>query len=266
MTCNARRKCATSCPDDLVELVDAIRRDPGVALEAKTVEILRAVQVTDRAHWTRVRLLVKGSGVSLADLDRVTAPVGGDGDGKQGRAVVFDDPDPWPRPIDGAALLDTIRATIESYTDMPAGCAVASALWALWTWAFDAFDVSPNLMVTAPERESGKTRLTELLSVDRAPRRAGERRECGRHHPGNRARRPDPAIRRSAIFPEADADDPIRGILLASFTRRFAFVERVEGDSHEVRVFGTFAPKAMNGRDLARKSSMTCSRPARSSL
>ena len=247
-------------PRNLVELVDAIRRDPGVALEAKTVEILRAVRVTDRAHWTRVRLLVKGSGVSLADLDRVTAPVGGDGDGKQGRAVVFDDPDPWPRPIDGAALLDTIRATIESYTDLPAGGAVASALWALWTWAFDAFDVSPNLMVTAPERESGKTRLTELLSW--IVRRAKPVSDASAAAIIRGIERDGPTL----LFDEAQsflkrkADDPIRGILLASFTRRFAFVERVEGDSHEVRVFGTFAPKAMNGRNLARLDDMLTSR------
>ena len=38
-------------------------------------------------------------------------------------------------------------------------------------------------------------------------------------------------------FLKRKGDDPIRGVLLASFARRFANVERVEGDGHEVRTF-----------------------------
>ena len=248
-------------PDDVVKLIDAAQLDPGAPFEPTAVALLSKLRDTNAADWTRARAMLKAvDGVVLGDLDKAMAPASGEGDGQQGRAVVFDDPAPWPEAVNGAALLDTLRATIERYTDLPAGGAVASALWALWTWAFDAFDVSPNLMVTAPERESGKTRLTELLSW--AVRRAKPMSDASAAAIIRGIERDGPTL----LFDEAQSflkrktDDPIRGVLLASFARRFAFVERVEGEAREVRVFGTFAPKAMNGRNLARLDDMLTSR------
>src|SRR5262245_61345153 len=36
-------------------------------------------------------------------------------DGKQGRAISFPQPEPWPDPVDGAELLDGIAAAIRSH-------------------------------------------------------------------------------------------------------------------------------------------------------
>ena len=63
-----------------------------------------------------------------------------------------------------AALLDALAALLKHYVSLPNGGASAVALWALYTWCFRAFPVSPYLMVTARSAGAGKSRVTELLS------------------------------------------------------------------------------------------------------
>ena len=182
------------------------------------------------------------------------------GNGKQGRPVEWNDPEPWPEPVDGAELLDALAALLERYASLPDGGAVAVALWALYTWCFRAFAVAPNLMITAPERESGKTRVMELLSwiVPRA--KPASDASAAAIIRGIERDGPTLLFDEAQHFLNRRPDDPIRGILLAGFTKRFATVERCEGEAHEVRVFSTFCPKAMNGRKLAAIDDMLTSR------
>ncbi len=42
---------------------------------------------------------------------------------------------------------------------------VATALWVVHTHAFEAAEATPYLAITSPERESGKTRLQEVLEL-----------------------------------------------------------------------------------------------------
>lgn len=65
-----------------------------------------------------------------------------------------------------AALLDDIRAFVVYYVSFPdPRQADAVTLWIVHTWAVDYFDVTPRLLVQAPQRESGKTRLLEVCLV-----------------------------------------------------------------------------------------------------
>ena len=170
--------------------------------------------------------------------------------------------EPWPDEVDGAALLDELAALIQLYVAMPEGGASAVAVWALYTWCFEAFGVCPNLMVTAPERESGKTRVSELLSwmVPR-PKPVSDASAAAIIR-GIERDRPTLLIDEAQHFLKRRFDDPIRGVLLAGFARRFAYVERCEGEQNESRLFSTFAPKAMNGRNLIGVDDMLTSRSA----
>ena len=76
---------------------------------------------------------------------------------KQGREVTLDDPEPWPDPVDGAALLIAIVATFERYLALPKHASTALALWVLHMYAIAAFFVSPVLGVTSPTLRCGKT-------------------------------------------------------------------------------------------------------------
>jgi putative DNA primase/helicase len=120
--------------------------------------------------------------------------------------------------------------------------AVSVTLWIMLTWAHDAAVHSPILLVTSPEPDSGKSTLlgvVELLarrslsSVGISP--AALYRCIDRWHP-------------TLIIDEADAtfadNDDLRACVNSGWTRG-AGVLRCEGDENQVKLFSTFAPKAV---------------------
>ena len=241
-------------PEDLITRTGA---DPGAPFAH--AETFATMRIKAPADWARMKVALKAAGVTIGDLEQAMGS-GPDGDGKPGRPIEWNDPEPWPDAVDGAAVLDSLKAKIEHYASLPEGGAEAVALWALYTWVFRAFAVSPYLMVTAPERESGKTRVTELVSW--MVRRAKPASDASAAALYRIIERDGPTI----LFDEAQhflkrrPEDPMRGILLAGFSRRLASVDRCVGESSEVHVFSTFAPKAMNGRKLAGMDDMLTSR------
>ena len=248
--------------DWMTELVERSKTDPGAPFELEMVARLTGLQRESLADWQRLRANLKGSDIRVTDLDRELSrfPDSDHRGNLQSQPAKLDEVEPWPEPVDGIALLAEMARLFRHYVSLPEGGAEAVALWALYTWVFDAFGVCPNLMVTAPERESGKTRVTELLSWTAA--RAKPVSDASAAAIVRRIERDHPTL----LFDEAQhflrrrPDDPIRGILLASFNRRFAFVDRCEGDNHEPHLYSTFTPKAMNGRKLAALDDMLTSR------
>ncbi len=131
----------------------ALPADATAAVRAAAVELLKVAGVTGGAR------LVDASLGSAADGD----------DGKQGRAITWDEPDPWPDPVDPAALLDRLADLVTRFVALPDGAADAIATWALWTWAADRTDTLPLLALTSPTKRCGKTTL--LLLLERMVRR-----------------------------------------------------------------------------------------------
>ena len=240
-------------PEDLIERTKTLPGSPWDLAAA-----FRNLPEGDRAN---LRKAFKDlAGFPVGDFDRLTAVAGRNRDGRQGRPVEWDDPDPWPESVDGAALLEKLTGIVEHYAVMPEGGAEAFALWALYTWVFRAFTTSPNLMVTAPERETGKTRVTELLTWIARRAKPVSDASAAAIIRGIESNGPTLIFDEAQHFLKRRPEDPMRGILLAGFTKRFATVERCEGEANEVRVFSTFAPKAMNGRNLASVDDMLTSR------
>ena len=244
------------------ELIERTETDPGAPFEPDMLARLAGLQRESPADWQRLRANLKGSRILITDLDREMYRLSGgnDRDGLQGQSIEWPEVEPWPNPADGAALLDELAHLLRHYMSLPDGGAEAVALWTLYAWVFEAFGVCPNLMVTAPERESGKTRVTELLSwmVPR-PKPVSDASAAAIIR-GIERNRPTLIFDEAQHFLRRRPEDPIRGILLASFNRRFAFVDRCEGDDHEPRSYSTFAPKAMNGCKLAALDDMLTSR------
>ena len=105
--------------------------------------------------------------VRIGTLDgavKAARPENGDGDGMQGRALEFPKPDPWPDPVDGAALLESLSAMIGRYVSMPPALADAVALWAVSTWLHDRLEISTFLNVTSATKRCGKSLLLEVLA------------------------------------------------------------------------------------------------------
>jgi hypothetical protein len=133
--------------------------------------------------------------------------------------------EPWPEPVDGAALLNDLRQVFARFVVLPKWTGEALALWTLHTYAFQWRDVSTYLSLESPEKRCGKTTLLTLLSelVNR---------------PVVAANISSPAlfrvieeIRPTLLIDEADTflqgNDELRGILNSGYTRKTAYVVRV---------------------------------------
>lgn len=182
-------------------------------------------------------------GVRVSTLDAEVKAARKADEAAGGATMTMDDPEPWPEPVDGAALLTEIAETIDRFMVMPSPAVTATALWVVHSHAHDAARVSPILAVTSPQKRCGKTTLLTLLNA--------------------LVRRPLPAsnITAAALFravekwapalliDEADTflrdSDDLRGVINSGHNRAGAFVIRTVGDEHEPRAFSTWAPKAI---------------------
>ncbi len=162
---------------------------------------------------------------------------------KQGRAVQFEAIEPWPTPVDGAALLDAIATTVRRHFVVPAHADTIIALWTVHAYTLEASFTSPFLAITSPEKRCGKTLLLILIGAV-TPRRmfaanispAALFRTIEKYGP-------------TLLIDEADCflrdDDELRGLLNSGHTRTTAICVRVAGDDHEPRLFSTWCPKVI---------------------
>lgn len=162
---------------------------------------------------------------------------------RQGAALTFADPVPWPDPVDGARLLDELAAACRRFAVLPDHADAALALWIVHAHAHDAAEVSPVLSLTSPTHRCGKTTVLEVLG-ELAPRplpvanvtTAALFRAVEKYGP-------------TLLIDEGDSflknSDELRGVLNSGHRCRSAYVMRTVGDDHEPRTFRTWAPKVI---------------------
>jgi putative DNA primase/helicase len=190
--------------------------------------------------------------VRMSALDRIIAEARKTDSRYAQKSYSLNDIEPWPDPVDGAALLHQLSALLQNYIilnldeetgDCPS--AYAMALWAVHAHAHDAFHTSPLLAIESPQKRCGKTRVIEILQhlTPRAIMTAN--------------------VTPSALFRIIERDKPtlfidegdtflkaneeMRGILNSGHTRSSAYVLRtveIKGEL-EPRQFSTWAPKAI---------------------
>jgi hypothetical protein len=191
----------------------------------------------------RLRAAGVRSPAKALDAALGTGADGGHPEPKQGRALERSAPDPWPEPVEGAALLEELATTLRKYLVLPPHAAEALGLWILhsYTWR-TAADFSPRLGITGPTMRCGKSRVLEVLSglVDRplstvniTP--AALFRAVERHEP-------------TLLIDEGDTflgdAEGLRGLLNAG-QRRGGCVLRTVGEDFEPREFSVFGPVAI---------------------
>ena len=213
-------------------------------------EITRMAALPPLAYEREREAVAKRMKVRTATLDKLVnagRAVTTDTKG-QGRALELPSPDPWPTPVDGAALLSEMTATVRRYVVMEEGAAEAVALWVVHAHALQAFTISPRLGITSPEKGCGKTTCLDVVA-------------CMVPRPLATANTTPAAIFRTIekagptlLIDEADTfltdNDEMRGVLNSGHRKSAAFVLRVVGDDHEPRMFSTWAATviAMIGR------------------
>lgn len=161
-----------------------------------------------------------------------------------GAATSLDRPEPWPEPVDGAALLNDISVLVSRYLVLPPAAADAVALWVLHTHCHDAADHAPVLAITSPEKRCGKTTLLHVITaVVPVPLSTANISAAAVFRAVERWR-PTLLIDEADTFLCGD-DDTLRGVLNSGHCRASAFVIRTVGDDHEPRRFSTWSPKVI---------------------
>jgi hypothetical protein len=129
-------------------------------------EIVARLRAMSGLEYERQRHPVaKKLRMRVSALDELVKGGDGNRDSRgQGRPPCFDEPEPWPQPVTGTALLDELAAAIRRHVVLDQVAADAVALWVVGTYAFDAWRIFPRLFVTAAEKRCGKTTLLDLLA------------------------------------------------------------------------------------------------------
>ncbi|HEV2913716.1 MAG TPA: DUF3631 domain-containing protein [Pyrinomonadaceae bacterium] len=186
----------------------------------------------------------KALGIKASDLQRAfKSETVGNEETNEPAKLVLHEPELWPDPVDGAQLLDELVSTTRRFVSSAEGVPETVALWSLFTHAINAFEISPLLAITSPEKRCGKTTLLMLVNTF-APR------------PLQVANITSSALFRvvekyqpTLLIDEADtflaSNEELRGIINSGHRRAGAYVIRTVGDEHEPRTFCTWAAKAI---------------------
>jgi len=190
------------------------------------------------------QLKAKGVGRAKDLVETALRGLGGaGGDGLQGQAINLREPEPWPDPVDGAALLDDIEALICRFVVLPAGAAPAIALWIVHSYTLEAAQHAPRLAIVSPQKQCGKTTLMSVIGCVVA------RSLLASNVSPAAVFRVIEAARPTLLIDEGDSflreKEELRGILNSGHTRAAAFVLRTVGDSHELRRFSTWGALAV---------------------
>lgn len=156
---------------------------------------------------------------------------------------------PAQRSPDGAALLDQLRDALTRYVILPTPeAADAVALWIAATHAQPAWAHAPRLVIRAPEKRCGKSRLLDVV-------------EATCHEPFITVNSSPAAVYRSitedpptllvdeadTIFgPKAEANEDLRGLLNAGHQRNRP-AKRYDAATNRVESIPTFAMAALAG-------------------
>jgi putative DNA primase/helicase len=151
--------------------------------------------------------------------------------------------EPWDEQVDGAALLNELRAAFQRYLILPERGAAVMALWTLHAWTIDAAFVSPLLTFTSPEMRCGKSTALGLLS------RCAPRTAMASNITPSAIFRYVEAHQPTLLIDEGDTflggSEEMRGILNSGHTRDTAVVIRLVGDDYEAKEFSTWGPKVI---------------------
>ncbi|WP_067807563.1 DUF3631 domain-containing protein [Actinomadura formosensis] len=156
---------------------------------------------------------------------------------------------PDGQPVDGAALLDSLRAALTRYVILPGSQAAdAVTLWIAATHAQPAWPHAPRLVIRAPEKRCGKSRLLDVV-------------EATCHAPFITVNSSPAAVYRSitddpptllvdeadTIFgPKAEGNEDLRGLLNAGHQRNRP-AKRYDANANRVESIPTFAMAALAG-------------------
>jgi putative DNA primase/helicase len=213
-----------------------------IDVEIQRLAQLKLIEYEQQRKGAADKLDVRASILDkLVQAERERLGLDGGDDGKQGHAITFPEPEPWPEPVKGDELLDEIAKAIRRHVVLTDHARDTTALWTLHTYLIDRFLVSPRLGISSPTKGCGKTLLLDVLS-----------RLVPRPLPTQNVTpaaifRVVEAYQPTLLIDEADTflydNDDLRGVLNGN--RKGSTVLRTVGDDHEPRAFSTYSAAAI---------------------
>jgi putative DNA primase/helicase len=104
----------------------------------------------------------KAIGITVATLDKAVAKQRGHASAKDADLLHWN-VEPWLEAVSGDRLLNDLATVFSRYVILPKHAADALALWVVHAWAFDAWDISPFMVLVSPEKRCGKTTVLIIL-------------------------------------------------------------------------------------------------------
>ena len=169
---------AAQDPEILAGVIRQTGENPDAPFSHEALQAAAIVEEQELTTFLRYRRNLKERHIPIMELDEglrrlrarlraaARAPVAANAAGPrpgQSRELKLPEPQPWPTPVDGAKLLDELSTTIPRYMVMAVEAVHMVALWVLFTHLLDAFETSPRLAITAPQKRCGKTTLLSVL-------------------------------------------------------------------------------------------------------
>jgi hypothetical protein len=233
--------------------VGSWREDHAECLRGKEIIVIADADGPGRAHAQRVAALLYGTAASVAvteipSFHDLADAIAGGMSCDAILAHLLSAPE-W-KPASGAEILDMVMAFVRRFVSMTAHQARGVALWTAHTHAFDAADCTPYLAVNSAEKQSGKTRLLEVLRLLVSnPWFTGRvtadllKRKIDTESPALLLDEGDAAFRGPEEYSEA-----LRGVLNTGYRRGGVASCCVgQGTNITYKDFSTFCPKAIAG-------------------
>ena len=158
-----------------------------------------------------------------------------------------------PEPAqDGAALLDQVRAALARYVILPDEHAMTGVvLWIAATHAVPAWAHATRLVIRAPEKRCGKSRLLQIIqALSHQPLMSINVSSSAMYRSIAMAENDPPTIlmdEADTVFgPKAGDNEDLRGLLNGGFDRD-AFTLRYDAGIRKVEALSTFAMAALAG-------------------
>jgi hypothetical protein len=153
--------------DKLLELAQAAPVQSGGA-RGTDDEVIARLALLSPLDYERVREQeAKKLECRTFILDKLVGAARGNGaaNGTQGHELQLKPPEPWPKPVDGAALLASLASFYARHVFLPPKAADAKAVWALHTHCFECFRHTPRLIFTSPVKGCGKSTALDTLGL-----------------------------------------------------------------------------------------------------
>jgi len=221
----------------------AAASDPDCGESSDADRLARLVKLSPIEYDRQRDAAAKAMNIRSSTLDKMVKGLRQENSSTEG--IDFDDVEPWPHPVEPAALLSDLVAVIKRFIICPDETAHASALWIAMTWFMDVVQVAPLAVITAPEKRCGKSQLLFLLG-----RLVHRPLAASNITPAALFRAVD-AWKPTLLVDEADAfmkdNEELRGLLNCGHTRDSAYIVRVVGDDHTPKRFNVWGAKALAG-------------------